>query len=80
MARIVKGLLIAGGIVSGLSLVGSGLLTLVSPLSEFEEIGDNPAGFAIGLLGLAVIVGRILIYLLTAITFLICRRYLGTQH
>jgi hypothetical protein len=69
IARIVKILLIAGGIVSGLSLISSGLSTLISPFSEFEEIGDNPVGFTIVLLELALLVARILIYLSTVVTF-----------
>ncbi|PYS70839.1 MAG: hypothetical protein DMF69_12330 [Acidobacteria bacterium] len=67
MARIVKILLIAGGIVSGLSLVLTGLLTQISTLPEFEELGGNPVRFAVGLLELS----RLLVHLSTIVTFLI---------
>jgi len=53
-ARVVKFLLIAGAIVSALSIVTDGLALVFSPLSGDEELTDNPGGLALGLLNIGV--------------------------
>lgn len=69
-ARIVKILLIVGAIATGLLLVGE-VLAFAFPLSEEQELTDNPMGAAIILIVFLVAVFSFIIYLATVVFFLI---------
>lgn len=68
-ARAVKILLIVGAVVTGLSLVAEALSLVFPPLTEDQELGDNPAGVAIALLVFLVSVVELIIYVATVILF-----------
>lgn len=69
-ARLTKALLIAGAIVSAVTMV-AGALELVFPtLSPEDEIQDNPGGLGVALLLLGLGSLQVLIYIATAVSFL----------
>lgn len=70
-ANIVKILLVVGAIVTGLSMVIEAISLAVPPLTEDQELGDNPMAIGIGLLLLLVGVLSILLYVATVIFFLV---------
>jgi len=70
-SRVVKILLIAGAIVSGLSLLSGALSLIFPPLTDGQEIGDNPVGFAIALIDLGLALLTLLIYFATVVFFLL---------
>lgn len=67
-ARVVKILLIVGAIVSGISLFAEAL-SLGFPLSDDQELGDNPIGAAIVIFLFLVAVLELLIYVSTVVFF-----------
>jgi hypothetical protein len=68
-ASILKILLIVGAIAAGMSLVAEALSLLVPPLSDEQELGDNPAGAALMLIVFLLAVLELIIYLVTVIFF-----------
>ena len=68
-ARIVKILLIVGAILSVLSLLSETLSLAIPPLTDDQEIGDNPFGFAITLLIFLLAVPGLIIYIATVVFF-----------
>ena len=70
-ASLVKVLLIVGAIAAGISLVGESLSLAFPPLTDEQELGDNPLGALIILLGLGVAVLQLVIYVATVVAFLI---------
>lgn len=68
-ARIVKILLIAGAIVTGFRAFAEAFSLALPPLTEEQELGDNPIGAAITLLIFLVALLEILIYLVTVVFF-----------
>ena len=68
-ANIVKICLIVGAIVSGLMLLGESISLAIPPLSDNQEIGDNPMGFAITMLLLLIALPTVLVYVATVIFF-----------
>ena len=69
-ARIVKVLLIAGAVATGISLLAEVISLVFPPLSEGQEVADNPAGAVLVLLTLLIALCEVVIYLATAIFFL----------
>lgn len=69
-ARIVKILLIVGAFVTALSLLVEVLSVAFPPLTDDQEPGDNPMGFALSLLTLLVAIPEIIISLATIVFFL----------
>ena len=69
-ARIVKILLVVGAIASGVLLVGEAL-ALAFPLTEEQELGDNPMGAAIILIVFLVAVLSLMVYIATIVFFLV---------
>ncbi|HEU4794901.1 MAG TPA: DUF4328 domain-containing protein [Pyrinomonadaceae bacterium] len=65
-----KVLLIVGAIAAGISLVGESLSLAFPPLTDEQELGDNPLGALIILLGLGVAVLQLVIYVATVVAFL----------
>ena len=70
-ANIVKILLVVGAIVTGLSMVIEAISLTIPPLTEEQELGDNPMAIAIGLLMLLVGILSIVLYVATVIFFLV---------
>jgi uncharacterized protein DUF4328 len=70
-ARIVKILLIVGAFVTALSLLVEALSVAFPPLTEDQEPGDNPIGFALDLVTLLVAIPEIVISLATIVFFLV---------
>ena len=70
-ALIVKILLVVGAIVTGCSLVVEAISLVFPPLTEDQELGDNPMGLAVGLVMFLVAVLEILVYLATVVFFCI---------
>jgi hypothetical protein len=68
-ARIVKIMLIVAAVVAGLSLVIEGLSFAFPPLTEDQEVGDNPFGAALMLITLLDSVLELIIYLTTVVCF-----------
>lgn len=68
-ARITKVLLIAGAIVSALSMAVAALELIFPNLSAEDELQDNPGGLVVALLQLGVGSLHVLIYIATAICF-----------
>lgn len=66
----VKTLLIIGGVISGLSLIVILLSTMTTPFTE-EDVGENPIGFTIGLLELGLGLISVLVYIATAVCYII---------
>lgn len=70
-ALIVKILLVVGAIVTACSLVAQAVSLVFPPLTEDQELGDNPAGVAVGLILFLVGALEIIVYLATVIFFCI---------
>ncbi len=70
-ARIVKILLIACAVASGMSLVAESLSLAFPPLTDDQELGDNPISAALMALTFLIAVLDLIIYLTTAVFFLI---------
>ena len=68
-ALIVKILLVVGVIVTGLGLVAESISLTLPPLSEDQELGDNPAGIAVALIVFLLAVLEVIVKLATAIFF-----------
>ena len=71
LARIVRLLLVVVAIVSGLSLISSGVAFLLPPFTGEEEFGENLGGLALALLDLGIALASFLVYLASAIFFLV---------
>ena len=69
-ARILKILLIAGAVVTGVSLLTEAISLVFPPLSEGQEVADNPAGAVLVLLIFLIALVEVVIYLATVIVFL----------
>ena len=69
-ARIVKILLAIGAVVTGMSLLTETLSLAFPPLTEEQELGDNPGGAIILLLVFLIAVLELIIYLTTVVFFL----------
>jgi Domain of unknown function (DUF4328) len=69
-ARATKALLIAGAIVSAISMVASALELAFPTLNPEDEIENNPGGLVIALLIFGLGILQLLIYLATVICFL----------
>jgi hypothetical protein len=70
-ANIVKILLIVDAIASGLLLLSEALSLALPPLTDDQELGDNPAGIAIALVMFLLALLNILVYLATVVFFCI---------
>ena len=68
-ARIVKILLIIAAIAAGMSLLTEAVSLAFPPLTEEEELGENPMGAAIMLLMFLLGVLELMIYLTTVVFF-----------
>ena len=68
-ARIVKILLIVGAFVTGMSLVVETLSLVFPPLTEEQELGDNPMGAAIMLITFLIALLEVIIYVSTVVFF-----------
>jgi hypothetical protein len=68
-ARIVKILLLAGAVISGIALVAEALTLVFPPLTDDQEFADNPAGAALVFVLLFLALLEIVIYLLTIVFF-----------
>jgi Domain of unknown function (DUF4328) len=68
-ANIVKILLIVGAVATGLSLVAESLSLVFPPLTDDQELSDNPMGLAIGLIIFLVAIVELVIYLATVVFF-----------
>jgi len=68
-ARIVKIMLIVAAVVAGLSLVIEGLSFAFPPLTDDQEVGDNPYGAALMFITLLDGVLELIIYLTTVVCF-----------
>jgi len=68
-ANIVKVLLIIGAIAAAISLITDSLSIAFPPITENEELGDNPAGFAIALVIFLLAVFELIVYLTTVVCF-----------
>lgn len=70
-AGIVKILLIVGAAVTGLSLLVEALSLALSPLTEDQEIADNPIGAVMMLVAFFIALLELIIYLTTVVFFCI---------
>lgn len=68
-AAIVKILLIVGAIAAGLSLFAEALSLAFPPITDDQELGDNPIGAAIVIGAFLVALFELLIYLTTVVFF-----------
>ena len=68
-ARIVKFLLVAGVIITTLSLLVELVSLSAPPLAEDQELGDNPMGAAVALMAFLIALPEIIIYLATVVFF-----------
>ena len=68
-ARIVKILLIVGGIVAVLLLLIEAVSLAIPPLGEEQEPGDNPLGVAVALLMFLIAIPTIIIYIATVVFY-----------
>lgn len=68
-ASIVKVLLIVYAISSGLLLLSEALSIAIPPISEEQEIADNPAGIVIALVIFLLAIINIILYLTTVVFF-----------
>ncbi len=69
-ARIVKILLVAGAFATGISLLAEAVSLVFPPITEDQELGENPAGAVIVLIIFLLAVLDLIIYLATVIVFL----------
>lgn len=70
-ARIVKILLIVGAIAAGMSFFTEALSFAFPPLTEEQELGDNPAGAVIMLVMFLIALLELTIYVATVVFFLV---------
>lgn len=70
-ARIVKILLIVGAVVTGLSLLAQALSLAFPPITEDQELSDNPVGAAVILIMFLLALIDALVYLTTVVFFLV---------
>lgn len=70
-ARIVKILLIIGAIATGMSLLADSLSLAFPPLTEDQELGDNPIGVVLVLVIFLLALAEFIIYLTTVVFFLV---------
>ena len=70
-ARIVKVLLIVGAIAAGVSLLAESLTFAFPPLTEDQELGDNPIGALLMLVTFGIAVLELIIYVTTVVAFLL---------
>ena len=70
-ALIVKILLIVGAIVTGCSLIAEAVSLALPPLTEDQELGDNPTGLAVSLVIFLLAVLGVMVYLATVVFFCI---------
>ena len=68
-ARIVKILLIVGAIVTGMSLVAETVSLAFPPLTDDQELGDNPMGAAIMLIIFLIALLELIFYVTTVVFF-----------
>ena len=68
-ANIVKILLIAGAVVTGMSLLAEALSLALPPLTDDQELGDNPMGAGILLVLFGLSLFELIIYLATIVFF-----------
>ena len=68
-ANIVKILLIAGSIATGISVLAEALSLAFAPLSEDQELSDNPMGAGIVLLIAGLALFELIIYWATVVLF-----------
>ena len=68
-ANIVKVLLVVGAVVTAVSLLTEALSLAFPPLTEDQELGDNPFGVALALIGFLVAVAELIIYVATVVFF-----------
>lgn len=68
-ANIVRVLLIIGAIAAAISLITDSLSIAFPPITENEELGDNPAGFAIALVIFLLGVFELIVYVTTVVFF-----------
>src|SRR6185369_16058382 len=69
-ASIVKILLAVGAIVTGISLLAEALSLALPPLTEDQELSDNPMGAIIGLVIFLLALLEFVIYITTVVFFL----------
>ena len=69
-ARLVKILLAIGAVVTGMSLLAETVSLAFPPLTEDQELGDNPGGAIIVLIVFLIAVLELIIYLTTVVFFL----------
>jgi hypothetical protein len=69
-ARIVKILLVIGAVITSMSLLAEALSLTVPPLTDNQELGDNPLGAAIMLIVFLLAVLELVIYFTTVVFFL----------
>ena len=69
-ARIVKILLIVGAIATAMSLLAETLSLLFPPLTDDQELGDNPINAALALIIFLLAVLEFFVYLTTVVFFL----------
>lgn len=69
-ASIVKILLAVGAIAAGISLLAEALSLAIPPLTEEQELGDNPMGAIIGLVIFLLAILEFVIYITTVVFFL----------
>ena len=70
-ARIVKVLLIAGAVATGISLLAEALSLALPPFTEEQELADNPSGAVIVLTIFLLALLETFIYLTTVVFFLV---------
>lgn len=68
-ARIVKILLVVGAIATALSLVAEALSLTFPPITEEQELADNPMGAVIVMMVLLLAVLELIIYIATVVLF-----------
>ena len=69
-ANILKILLIVGAIATGMSLIAEAISLMFPPLTEEQELGDNPGGAAILFITFLLALLELIIYLATVVFFL----------
>ena len=68
-AQIVKILLVVGAVVTGISLFAEALSLAFPPVTDDQEIGDNPIGVALILVNFLVAVLELMLYVTTVVFF-----------
>ncbi|HEV8426544.1 MAG TPA: DUF4328 domain-containing protein [Pyrinomonadaceae bacterium] len=65
-----KILLIVGAVAAGISLLAEALSLVFPPLTEDQELGDNPIGVAVSLIIFLLAILELIIYITTVVFFL----------